>query len=404
MEELFEVISISLRALRANKLRSALTMLGVIIGVASVIILVSIGSGLKNYITKEIESLGSNLLMVIPGELEIAPAGGGGGGVPGAGTAASKLTLKLADQLQKEGKTILRVMPYTENNGTMKYKNNSHITPVAGVSFEYPQIRNQKVSQGSFFSESQQNSAKRVAVLGRTVAEDLFDDEDPVEKIISVSDQKYTVLGVLEEKGAIGAFDQDDQVFIPVTAAMRQFGLEFVHAYWVESKSSETIAQTREEIEEILGKSLREDEFSAIDTKSLLSVVSRILGVLTLALAGIAAISLLVGGIGIMNIMLVSVTERTREIGLRKAVGATPGAILAQFLIEAIILSVGGGITGIILGSSTSLLLGRFLPVTITFWSILLAFGVSVIVGVIFGVAPAARASRLNPIDALRYE
>ncbi len=408
MEELLETVKISLTALRANKMRSSLTMLGIVIGVSSVILLVSIGTGLKTYITSQLESLGANTLFVFPGEFEIAPAGGGGGGpsgaMPGAGIAASKFTFNHINTLKREVQTAKMVMGYTENNGTMRYKGKTHITQVSGTGPEYPQVRNQKVILGSFFTTSQYNSAKRVAVLGKSAAEKLFGEENPVGKTFTISDQRYTILGVMEKTGAFGGIDVDDIVFIPTTTAMRQFDMEHIQSLWVQSESPETIPQTREEIERILSKTLKKDEFSVLDTKSLLNVISSVLGVLTLALAGIAAISLIVGGIGIMNIMLVSVTERTREIGLRKAVGATSKNILVQFLIEAMVLSILGGTMGILIGAGGSFLIGRFFTTSITLWAVGLAFGVSSLVGIIFGVAPALRASRLNPIDALRYE
>lgn len=401
---LIELLKIAFQALKTNKTRATLTMLGVIIGVASVILLISIGSGLKTYVTQQLEDLGADALFVIPGEVEIAPGGGGGGGVPGAGVAASKFTFDHIKNLEREAKTIKVVMAYTENNGTMRYKGKTHITQVAGVGPDYSEVRNQKTTQGSFFTVSQYNSAKKVAILGKTVAEELFDQEDPIGKKITVSDQRYTVLGVLEEKGAFGGIDMDNQVFIPATTAMRQFDMEYIQSLWIQSQSSETINQTKEEIEKILLKTLDDDEFSIIDTKSILNVIGNVLGTLTTALAGIAAISLVVGGIGIMNIMLVSVTERTHEIGLRKAVGATPHAILIQFLVEAVILSFIGGTIGILLGVTGSLIINRFFTTTITPWCLGLAFGVSALVGIIFGVLPARKAARLNPIDALRYE
>ena len=403
--DIIELIKISLGALKANKTRSGLTMLGIIIGVTSVILLVSIGSGLRTYVTQQLEGLGANSLFVFPGEIEIAPGGGGGGGgTPGAGVAASKFTFEHVRQLQREGRTIKTVMAYTENNGTMRYKGKTHVTQVAGVGPEYQKVRDQKVILGTFFTPSQYNSAKKVAVLGKSVAEELFGQESPIGKKISVSEQNYTVLGVLEEKGAFGSIDMDDQVFIPATTAIQQFDMEYVQSLWIQSLSSETVPETKKEVEQILSRTLKDDEFSVLDTKSILGVISSILGVLTAALAGIAAISLVVGGIGIMNIMLVSVTERTREIGLRKAVGATPQAILTQFVIEAVILSFLGGAIGIFLGVMGSLAIGHFFTTSITLWSICLAFGVSALVGIIFGVAPAAKASRLNPIDALRFE
>lgn len=399
-----ELLLVALEALKTNKTRATLTMLGVIIGVTSVILLVSIGTGLKTYITKQLEELGANALFVFPGELEIGAGEGSRGSIPGAGMAASKFTFEHINDLKREGETIKAVMAYIENNGTIRYKGKSHITQVAGVGPEYPEIRNHQVSQGTFFNNSQYNLGKRVAVLGKSVVEELFGQENPIGKKITISDQRYLVLGVLEEKGVFFGVDADDQVFIPATTSMRHFDMENIQSLWVQSQGSETIESTKKEIEKIILRTLDEEDFSILDTKGLLSVISQILGVLTAALGGIAAISLVVGGIGIMNIMLVSVTERTREIGLRKAVGATPRAILTQFLIEAVFLSFFGGVIGILLGTIGSVIISRFFTTTITYWSIGLAFGVSALVGIIFGVAPAAKAARLNPIDALRYE
>jgi len=402
--EISELIKISLEALKSNKTRSGLTILGIVIGVTSVILLISIGSGLKTYITEQLEGLGADSLFVMPGELEFSAGGGGGGGTPGAGVANSKFTVEHINDLKREGKTIKTVMPYTENNGTMSYKGKTTVTQVSGVGVEYPEVRDQQVAQGSFFSQSQYNAAKKVAVIGTTVAEELYGLEDPVGKKLTLSDQTYIVIGVLEEKGAFGGVDMDNMVFVPATTAMRQFDMEFIQSIWVQSLNSESIPETKEEIERILLKTLKDDEFSVLDTKSILGIISSIIGVLTAALGGIAAISLVVGGIGIMNIMLVSVTERTREVGLRKAVGATPRAIMTQFLIEAIILSFLGGTIGVLLGILGSLAIGRVFTTTITPWSIILAFGVSALVGVVFGVAPSVKAAKLNPIDALRYE
>jgi putative ABC transport system permease protein len=399
--DFIEIIKVSLSALKANKIRSGLTMLGIIIGVASVILLVSIGSGLKTYITSELEALGANAVFVIPGEFEI---GGGGGGTPGAGMASSKFTFDQVKDLEREGRTISAVMPYTENNGTMSYKGETKITQVTGVTADYESLRDQYVTEGEFFTQSQYDAAKKVAVIGTTVAEDLFGNEDPIGKKMTISDQRYTVLGVLEEKGTFSGVDMDNLVFIPTTTAMRQFDMDYIMSLWIQSESSETIEETKEEIETILLKTLDDDEFSILDTKSILNTISQILGALTAALGGIAAISLVVGGIGIMNIMLVSVRERTREIGLRKAVGATPQNILAQFLTEAVVLSLTGGLIGIIIGTLGSLGIGQFFTTTVTGWSIALATGVSSLVGIVFGVAPAFQASRLNPIEALRYE
>jgi putative ABC transport system permease protein len=404
MEELFEIIKLAIHALKTNRMRSFLTMLGVIIGVASVILLVSIGSGLRSYITGQLERLGAKTLMVIPGSsIELGSSGGGGGGVPGAGMMASKFTVTHVRELEKAD-SVNRVMPYTENNGTLRYGKNSHITQVAGVGYEYITIRNHNVEDGRFFSKAEEESAKKVVVLGKTVVEKLFGGENPINKKMTIGDGRFTVVGVLERMGAFGGVDIDDQAFIPANTALKQFDMDYFMTIFVEAKSQENIEETKTEVKRILLKYLKEDEFSVLDTKNLLNTIASILGVLTIALGGIAAISLIVGGIGIANIMLVSVTERTREIGLRKAVGATPQIIMIQFLSEAVILSATGGIIGIILGILSSLVLGKFAPTIVTGWSIMVAFIVSSAVGIIFGLAPAVRASRLTPVDALRYE
>lgn len=400
MGKLFETLKLALVTLKANKMRSSLTMLGVIIGVMSVILLVSIGSGLKTYITGQLEGLGSNLLMVMPGEFDVNSSSGS---MQGAGMMASKLTVDQTQEL-RQGSAIKAVMAYTENNATITYKGKSRITQAAGVSYEYPEIRNQYPTYGSFFTASQEAAAKKVVALGYTVADKLFGQEDPTGKKVTISDNKFTVIGVLEKKGALGGSDMDNQIFIPVTTALSTFEMENVLAFWVQAKDKDQVELAKKQTEEILLKTLKDDEFSVVDTKSLLSMVSQILGTLTLALAGIAAISLIVGGIGIMNIMLVSVTERTKEIGLRKAIGATRKIIMTQFLIESTVLSAGGGIIGILLGTGFSMIINQFFPAAVTAWSVLLAFFVSVIIGITFGVLPAARAARLNPIQALRYE
>jgi len=401
MGKLFETLKLAVLTLKANKMRSSLTMLGVIIGVTSVILLISIGSGLKVYITSQFESIGANIIYIMPGQFDL---GGESGGIQGAGMAASKLTIAQGKQLKQRSISIKRVMAYTENNATVSYKGKSQITQAAGVTYEYTDIRDQYPEIGSFFTLAQQEAAKKVVILGKTVAEKLFGENNPVGKKVTISENKFTVLGVLGPQGSIGGADADNQIFIPVTTALSTFDMENIIAFWLQANNQDSIEQAKIEAERIMLRTLDDDDFSIVDTQSLLSVVSQILGVLTVALAGIAAISLIVGGIGIMNIMLVSITERTKEIGLRKAIGATPKIILIQFLIESIVLSVAGGLTGIIIGILGTLLINQFFPAVITFWSILLAFFVSVIIGVIFGVIPAVKAAKLNPIQALRYE
>ena len=399
-----EIIKTAFSSLRTNKSRTMLTMLGVIIGVASVILLVAIGSGLKLYITQQLEGLGSNLLFVVPGETPMSSGKGGGGGMPGAGMAASKFTLNQAKDIERMSTTIKAIMPYTENNGILKFKGKAHTTQIAGVSYQYPQIRDHQLAYGSFFTRSQQNANKKVVVLGDTVANDLFGEQKAIGRKITLSGSRYTVVGVLKKKGAFGTIDMDDQAFIPVTTALQQYDMENVMSFWVEAKSPEDVAQTKREIKKVLLKTLDKEDFSVVDTKSVLATVSSILTILTTALGGIAAISLLVGGVGIMNIMLVSVTERTHEIGLRKAMGATPKMIMIQFLTEAIVLAVGGGVIGIGLGILGATIINHFFPTMVNILTIFMAFSVSATIGIVFGVAPAAKAAKLSPIDALRYE
>ncbi|HUW21793.1 MAG TPA: ABC transporter permease [Candidatus Bathyarchaeia archaeon] len=404
MIELSETIKIAFSALKANKTRSFLTMLGIVIGVSSVILLLSIGTGLKNYITKQLSELGSNTVFVMPGNIGLGSDGGNTGSTPGAGAALPKFTERHLSKLKSKAKTIKYIMPYIESNASLKYQSKTHITQLSGVGSEYPEIRNQNVIEGSFFTPSQERSSKRVVILGTKAAEELFGNQDPIGKKITISDQRYTVIGVLEEKGGFAGVSYDDLAFAPWTTVMDLNELEYIQSFWIVSESAETVSETKQEIEDILLEDFEKEDFSVLDTKSLLDTISSILSVLTAALGGIAAISLLVGGIGIMNIMLVSVTERTREIGLRKAVGAPPRAILIQFIAEAVIFSVCGGLIGIIIGVLGSLAINYFIQTTIAPWAIILSFGVSSLVGIIFGVAPAAKAARLDPITALRYE
>ncbi|MBN1263381.1 MAG: ABC transporter permease [Candidatus Pacebacteria bacterium] len=397
-----ETTGLALTALKANKVRSFLTMLGIVIGVSSVILLLAIGSGLKNYITQQLADLGSDTIFVMPGNINIGE--GGGGGTPGAGVSLPKFTENHLTKIRTKVKSIKYIMPYIESNANLSYKSKAYITQLSGVGPEYPQARNQAVSRGSFFTNSQVNSSKRVVVLGIDVVEELFEDQDPIGKKITISDQRYTVIGVLEEKGGFGGVSYDNLAYAPWTTVLDQNEMDNIQSFWIVAGSAGEVNQTKEEVEAVLLEDLDEEDFSLLDTKSLLDTISSILSVLTAALGGIAAISLLVGGIGIMNIMLVSVTERTREIGLRKAVGATPQEILLQFLTEAVVFSVCGGLIGIGLGIGGALIINRFIQTTVTLWSVALSFGVSSLVGIIFGVAPAAKASRLDPIRALRYE
>lgn len=393
-----ELIRISLRAILSNKLRSFLTTLGIIIGVFAIILLVSIGAGLQSYITNQIEGFGSNLIFLIPGRI-------GGARTPG-GQVSNRLLISDTNTIQLKLKNLASVAPVVQQTSTVKYKNKSDKgTSIMGTTSTYIKtVKNALVEKGAFFNLSQEQSSAKVAAIGETVKKNLFNDTDPIGKKIYIANNIYTVIGVMKKRGAVFGLDQDNIVIVPVGAAQQQFGLTHINAAYIAVNNTNLIPEVKEKVNKILLKRLSEDDFTLQTAESSLSIVTNITNVLQIALGGIAAIALLVGGIGVANIMLVSVTERTKEIGLRKALGAKRKDILKQFLLEAVILSLSGGIIGIILGLLASYVLSLFLVSQVTPLSILLAFGFSVMIGVIFGMAPAIRASKLNPIEALRYE
>lgn len=392
-----ELIKLSMRSLLANKLRSILTTLGIIIGVFAVIILVSIGTGVQSYITNQISGLGSNLIFVIPGRI-------GGARTPG-GIQTNKLLLSDAAMLENKLKDIAQVGPVIQKSATVKYGNLSDkAVSIVGTTANYPETVKISIEKGVFFTHSQARAGTRVALVAHTVVATLFPTTDPMGKAITVSGTRYTVIGVLKKRGSIFGIDQDNTVIIPITAAKRQFGVSNVNTIYLSAKTVELVPVVKARASQLLLKRLSEDDFSLQTQESTLDTIKNVTNILSAALGGIAGISLLVGGIGIMNIMLVSVTERTREIGLRKAVGARRVDILRQFLLEAVFLSLIGGIIGIILGIGGSVVLAKFFVSSITTWSVLVAFTFSCLVGVIFGMAPAIRASNLSPIEALRHE
>jgi putative ABC transport system permease protein len=390
-----ELLTLSLKAIWGNKLRSFLTTLGITIGVFAIIVLVSIGSGLQSYITNEISSLGSNVIFVIPG------SSGGIGAI-----LSNKLTLQNSQDLQRRLASIGKVTPEIRQVEIFKYKNiKDKGAFVLGVSSQYPDVVQElKITQGHFLTAGEESSGTNVVIIGQTVKNKFFSNTNPLGKRLFLGTKLYTVIGVYGKLGSVAGIDEDNAAFISVEAASSQYGIKSVGRIDIAADSPELIPLIIKQINQTLLKNLTTDDYSIQTADSLEATISNITNMLSLALGGIAAISLLVGGIGVANIMLVSVTERTREIGLRKALGAKRNDILKQFLIEAVMLSVTGGVVGIALGMLVSIVIAILLVSTVTLWSVVLAFGFSVAVGIIFGMAPAIRASKLSPIDALRYE
>ncbi|MGH2523610.1 MAG: ABC transporter permease [Anaerolineales bacterium] len=411
-----EFLRIALRGLAANKLRAVLTMLGIIIGVAAVITLLSVGNGVAQYVTEQFQGIGSNLLFVFPG----GPDEQSG---PGAGADREKpLTNQDAEALADPFRVPSAKAVALEffGFGAVEYGREIMNVQVSGVSANYQQVRQFYVQEGEFFTEADERSAARVAVLGQTVVTTLFPDgEYPLGQTLKINNLPFKVIGLLEKKGGSLFGDQDSVVLIPLaTAQQRLFnarepnGRYSVSLIYVQAQTDRAMEPMAKEITDVLRDQhdiqfRDEDDFTLVTQDDLISAFGEVTGVLTIFLGAIAGISLLVGGIGIMNIMLVSVTERTREIGLRKAVGAKRRDILGQFLIEAILLSLLGGLVGILLGILGAQAVVRFqpdLPIVVTWDSVLLATGFSAAIGLFFGLYPAVRAAALNPIDALRYE
>ena len=392
-------------SLIANKMRSILTMLGIIIGVAAVIALVSIGNGVKQDIQNSISSLGSNLLMVMPG----APR------TPGVRPSQGSMkSLKVSDyQAISKLDGVKAASPYTANSYVTIYQSKNWTTTVSGVSSNFQDVNNWTMAEGRFISSKNVENRERVAVVGQTVVKNLFAGEDPVGKEIRVKNIPFRVIGVLNSKGnGTMGNDQDDAIFIPYTTAMERVeGVDYFRMVYVVANDDNGIDRLQSDIENLLRvrhgiKDTNLDDFNIQNMKSIMETMEQTTGTLTLFLGAVAAISLVVGGIGIMNIMLVSVTERTREIGIRKALGATYFVIVTQFLIEAVVISLMGGLIGIALGIGASKLIGLAsgMSTVISVPTIVLSFAFSMAIGLVFGIYPARKAAKLNPIDALHYE
>lgn len=400
-------VKVSLRALDRNKMRSFLTALGIIIGVGAVIAMVSIGQGAKLEVEERFESMGTNLLFIRPGSRSYMGRSGGGGSYTNLTEADARAILENCD-------AVKLISPNVNSRAQVIYQNKNWNTSIYGVGEKYPEIRNWDVETGSFFTESQIRSAQKVAVLGSEVSQNLFEGADPIGQVIRVNKIPFRILGVLESKGEIGGFfNRDDMIAIPYTTAQKRLlGIDHIQSIDVSAVSASRTDEAMRQIEEVLRIRHKiapgaEDDFNVRDMSDIATSAAESTQILTILLGGIASISLLVGGIGIMNIMLVSVTERTREIGIRKAVGAKRRDILVQFLVEAMTLSLIGGVFGVTLGSIGARVVASLAEQLTTVVSgdiILLSTGVSAAVGLLFGIYPAFRAARLNPIDALRYE
>ncbi|MEU7873180.1 ABC transporter permease [Dactylosporangium sp. NPDC049140] len=392
---LAEAWRVAIDALRANRLRSMLTMLGVIIGVAAVVVLVAIGTGTKQEIEQQVEGLGSNLLIVVPGEVNI-----------GSAPSVSRMDLADVDAVSKIVGDRSRVAVTVASGETVAAGNTETFASINGVIETTPNVFVRHLARGTYLTRSDVDTQRRVAVLGWTVAHKLFGDRDAVGQQLTIAGVRFRVVGVFEQLGQSLGIDRDNEVHVPVTTAQRLLATNRVDGIAVKAPNRDEIGDLSARILAELTRRHPGTQFSAVTQEQILGVLGDILGVLTGVLAAIAGISLLVGGVGVSNIMLVSVRERTKEIGLRKAVGARPRDIGVQFLLEAVLLTTLGGVIGMALGIGAALVVAALSPVpaAITWWSLALAFGVSAGVGIIFGVVPAQRAGRLDPVVALRTE
>lgn len=404
--QFLEYLQQALQAMISHKMRSFLSILGILIGVAAVIAMLAVGTGAKESIEKQLASLGSNLILVMPGSSRLHGVSSGAGGV-------TRFTFQDVAAIEKLTNEVKRINPSVSGRGQLVYGNKNWSTQVEGDDVPYAFMRAAAPTVGRFFTDEEVKRRDKVALLGMTVVRQLFEDANPIGETIKINLINFKVIGILPEKGATGFRDQDDTVIIPVTTAMyRVFGKEYLDSISAEATGPDAIAAAQDSISRIIIKQHHlvtkdeQDSFQIRNMADLKNTLESTTKTMSLLLGAIAAISLLVGGIGIMNIMLVSVTERTREIGLRKAIGANNKDIMSQFLIESVLMSFLGGITGILLGIGVSILITIFAgwTVRVSLSSVILATAFSLVVGVLFGLWPARKASKLDPIEALRYE
>ncbi len=405
---LLAILKVAFRALGRNKMRTALTTLGIIIGVGAVIVLVSIGQGAQSMVLDQISSMGSNMMFVMPGNISF------GGAALGAG-AANTLTDEDVFAMEREIPTIAAASPLVNASGQIVFGNQNWFVRMQGSNEKFPKIRNWEVDQGEFFTEADVRSAARVIVLGKSVAEKLFPGLDPVGQTVRVKNLPFRVAGVLKEKGqSMVGQDQDDTAIVPYTTAQRKLNgqqIPSINQAMLSSVSQEAAAVTQRQVTELLRQRHKiqpgeTDDFMVRNMTDAAQTFEQMTTIMTLLLGSIAAISLIVGGIGIMNIMLVSVTERTREIGIRMAVGARPSYVRLQFLLESVALSLMGGLVGVLIGGTLAALVSRIFgwPTLVSGLSVLISFAFATAIGVFFGYYPAHKAAALDPIEALRYE